>query len=86
MITYWKNPFKALLDRDRLSEFIVINVENIDTDLNNSRAAIKQKFKSVNVELARKSDYRRNNHTFYVHSHLGEILNYNDTVLAYDLD
>ena len=47
MITYWKNPFKALLDRDRLSEFIVINVENIDTDLNNSRAAIKQKFKSV---------------------------------------
>ena len=86
MVTYWKNPFKALLDRERLTEFVVINMENVDTDLNNSRAAVKQKFKQVKVEVARKSDFRRNNHTYYVNSHLGEILNHNDTVLAYDLD
>ena len=42
---YWKNPFKAILSRDRLTEFVVIDIENIDTNFNDSRAAIKQKFK-----------------------------------------
>lgn len=27
-----------------------------------------------------------NDHTFIVNTHLGEILNFNDTVLAYDLE
>lgn len=38
---YWQDSFKAVLGRDRLSEFVVINIENIDNDLNSSRAAIK---------------------------------------------
>lgn len=42
---YWKNPFKAILSRDRLTEFVVIDIENIDTNFNDSRAALKQKFK-----------------------------------------
>ena len=39
--TYWKDQFKAVLGRDRMSEFIVLNIENIDTDFNSSRAAVR---------------------------------------------
>jgi nonsense-mediated mRNA decay protein 3 len=38
---YWKDSFKAVLGRDRMSEFIVLNIENIDTDFNSSRAAMR---------------------------------------------
>jgi len=75
-----------LCDRSRLSEFIVLNIENTDFDMNVSRAAAKQKFKMVQVEVARKSDFGKNDKTFIVNTHLGEILNFNDTVLGYDLD
>lgn len=75
-----------MCDRSRLSEFIVLNIENTDFDMNVSRAAAKQKFKMVQVEVARKSDFGKNDKTFIVNTHLGEILNFNDTVLGYDLD
>jgi nonsense-mediated mRNA decay protein 3 len=32
------------------------------------------------------SDFGKNDRTFIINTHLGEILNFNDTVLAYDLD
>jgi nonsense-mediated mRNA decay protein 3 len=38
---YWKHPFKAIMGRERLTEFIVIDIENIDTNFNDSRAALK---------------------------------------------
>lgn len=82
---YWKDSFKAVLGRDRMSEFIVLNIENIDTDFNSSRAAMRQRFRQVQVEIARKEDFGVNDRTFIVNTHLGEILNFNDTVLAYDL-
>lgn len=40
----------------------------------------------VQVEVARISDFGVNDRTFIINTHLGEILNYNDTVLAFDLD
>jgi hypothetical protein len=39
----------------------------------------------VQVEVARKEDFGVNDRTFIVNTHLGEVLNFNDTVLAYDL-
>ena len=42
---YWKDSFKAISGRDRMSEFIVMNIENIDTDLNSSRAALRNRFR-----------------------------------------
>ena len=57
----------------------------MDNDFNSSRAAIRQKFRQVQVEIARKEDFGVNDKTFIVNTHLGEILNFNDTVLAYDL-
>lgn len=77
--------FTAALGRDRLAEFIVLGIENIDNDFNSSRAALKQRFRQVQVEIARKEDFGVNDKTFVVNTHLGEILNFNDTVLAYDL-
>jgi NMD protein affecting ribosome stability and mRNA decay len=45
--SYWKHTFTALCSRDRLKEFIVINIENTDYDMNVSRAAARNKFKMV---------------------------------------
>lgn len=41
-VTYWKDMFTALCSRDRLTEFVVVNIEETDmSDLNVSRAAIR---------------------------------------------
>jgi nonsense-mediated mRNA decay protein 3 len=85
-VLYWKNEFEAIMSRDRLTEFVVINIWNTDYNTNVSKAAARQKFKMVQVELARAADYGSNDKTFIVNTHLGEILNYNDTVLCYDLE
>ena len=41
--------------------------------------------RQISVEVARKEDFGVNDRTFIVKTHLGEILNFNDTVLGYDL-
>jgi nonsense-mediated mRNA decay protein 3 len=38
---YWKYQFTALCGRDRVTEFIVLNIENTDYGVNVSRAAAK---------------------------------------------
>ena len=58
----------------------------MDTDFNSRRAAIRQKFRQVQVGLMRKEDFGVNSKTVTVNTHLGEILNFNDTVLGYDLE
>ena len=40
-VTYWKHVFTALCGRDRLKEFVVLNIENNDVDMNVSKAAAK---------------------------------------------
>jgi len=77
--------FKALCTRDRLTKFIVLNVEEVDFDVNTSRAAARQKFRMVRLEIARESEFGVNDTTFIVNTHLGEHINYNDTVYGYDL-
>lgn len=84
--TYWKHEFKALCSRERLKEFVVINIDNVDFDVTTSKAAARNKFRMVQLEVARKEDYGNNDKTFIVNTHLGELINYNDTVLAYDLN
>ena len=84
--TYWKHEFKALCSRERLKEFIVINIDQVDFDVTTSRAAARNKFRMVQVEIARKEDFGQNDKTFIVNTHLGEFINFNDTVLGYDLN
>ena len=38
------------------------------------------------MEVARVADFGHNDKTFIINTHLGETLNYNDTVLGFDLD
>ena len=82
---YWKYMFKALCPRDRLTKFIVLNVEEIDFDVNTSRAAARQKFRMVQLEVARESEFGVLDRTFIVNTHLGNVINFNDTVYGYDL-
>ena len=84
--TYWKNPFTAMLSRDRLTEFVVLEIDQLQTDMNESRAAIRHRFRAVSLVVARKSDFGVNDQTYCVNCHLGDRINYNDTVLAYDLE
>mmetsp|Transcript_1908 Transcript_1908/g.2860 ORF Transcript_1908/g.2860 Transcript_1908/m.2860 type:complete len:99 (+) Transcript_1908:844-1140(+) len=77
--------FKALCTRDRLTKFIVLNVEEVDFDVNTSRAAARQKFRMVQLEVARENEFGVMDRTFIVNTHLGAIINFNDTVWGYDL-
>lgn len=54
--------------------------------MNDSRAAIKQGFKKVSLTVARKEDFGSNDRSYCISCHLGDRINYNDTVLAYDLE
>lgn len=85
---YWKYKFDQLCSKDKLSEFIVLNIidEEHDINMSMSRAAQREKFHMVEVEVARKQDFGRNDKTFVVKTHLGMHLKYNDTVLGYDLE
>jgi nonsense-mediated mRNA decay protein 3 len=40
----------------------------------------------VQVELARADEFGKSDRTFITHTHLGEFINFNDTVLCYDLN
>jgi nonsense-mediated mRNA decay protein 3 len=39
----------------------------------------------ADITVARNSDFGRNDRTFYIRTHLGNVLNPGDTVLGYDL-
>jgi nonsense-mediated mRNA decay protein 3 len=83
---YWETMFTPICSRERLTPFIVLNIEDIDFDVETSRAAARNKFRMVQVELAKESEFGSTNQTYIVHTHLGEFLNFNDTVLCYDLE
>jgi nonsense-mediated mRNA decay protein 3 len=83
---YWESMFTAVCSKDRLVEFIVLNIDEVDFDVDTSKAAAKNKFRMVQVELARADEFGKTDRTFITHTHLGEFINFNDTVLCYDLN
>jgi hypothetical protein len=44
---YWEHMFHTVCSRERLTEFIVLNIEDVDFDVETSRAAAKNKFRMV---------------------------------------
>lgn len=84
--TYWKHPFTAILDRAALVPYVVINIDTAAFDVNESRAAKRNKFKHAEIEVQRDSDIGVTDKTYFTYTHLGDVLNYNDTVLCYDLE
>lgn len=87
--TYWNHPFQALCSKDRLSEFVIIDVDQdkeFQCNTNMSRAAAKQKFSMIEVEAARSKDFGQSDATFHIQTHLGNQLSFNDYALGYDLE
>lgn len=84
--TYWKNPFLSLMTRPQAIPFIVRNIDQAAFDVNESRAAIRNKFKFAEIEVQRDKDLGVNDQTYFTYSHLGEMLTYDDNVLGYDLN
>jgi hypothetical protein len=80
--------FTAIAGRERLSEFLVLQVDELDQkDFSVSRATIKQKMQMVSVEVCRKEDFGKDDlPTFLLNTHLGTHLKYFDTVMGYDLE
>jgi len=78
---YYKHMFKGIMSRKQLTEFIVIGIDTPEFDPNESKAAKRERFRFVQVELVRASDFGQNGKSYLVYTHLGEVLNYNDSVL-----
>lgn len=82
---YYQHVFQGFMTRNQLTEFIVIDIDTPEFDPNESRAIRREHFRCVQVELQRVSDIGKSDQTYLVHTHLGEILNHNDSVMCYDL-
>ncbi|XP_050908083.1 uncharacterized protein LOC127121673 [Lathyrus oleraceus] len=79
--TYWREPFKSLLTRKDLVEYVVLNIGKVYFEV----AIHGRKFGLANAEVARVKDLGKNDTRFNIKTHLGDILNRDDHVLGYDL-
>lgn len=75
--TFWQYPFRGISSSKQLIEFTVLDI--------NPLPATNAKFQLAEVQVARKSDFGRNDTTFYTRTHLGYILKVGDTALGYDV-
>ncbi|XP_038974173.1 60S ribosomal export protein NMD3-like [Phoenix dactylifera] len=78
---YWRAPFRALLSSRQLVEYIVLDVEveSSEVTVGGSRYSLAY------AQVARVSDFGKNDTIFTVRTHLGHLLNPGDYALGYDL-
>ncbi|XP_065868596.1 uncharacterized protein [Euphorbia lathyris] len=78
---YWKTSFKSLLTSRQLVEYIVL-----DVDITGPEVIVGgSKYVLADAQVARLSDFGRNDNIFFVKTHLGHILKPGDQALGYDL-
>jgi len=86
---YWKKPFYPAATRGQCTEFVVLNVEEVETPETGTKAkhhlAGRGKMRLADVEIARAQDFGVNDDRLIVRSHLGAILRPGNRVLGYDL-
>ena len=82
---YYQHMFKGFMSKREMTEFIVIDIDTPEFDPNETKAIRRENFRCVQVELKRVSDIGKNEDSYLVNTHLGEVLNYNDSVMCYDL-
>ncbi|CAI2180000.1 2642_t:CDS:2 [Funneliformis geosporum] len=75
--TYWRTPFTSLSTTKTLVEYYILDVEPLGPK--------RGKYILADIQVARSSDFGKNDTTFFARSHLGGILNIGDTALGYDL-
>lgn len=78
---YWRVPFKALLSSRQLVEFIVLDVEVDSPEFNLNGS----KYCMAHAQVARVSDFGKNDNMFMIKTHLGNLLKPGDYALGYDL-
>ncbi|XP_042500161.1 60S ribosomal export protein NMD3-like [Macadamia integrifolia] len=78
---YWRASFASLLSSRQFVEYIVLDVELVASEVNvgGSRYAL------ADAQVARVSDFGKNDKIFNIRTHLGHILNPGDYALGYDL-
>ncbi|KAL3651251.1 hypothetical protein CASFOL_004253 [Castilleja foliolosa] len=78
---YWRSGFKALLSSRQLVEYIVLDIEPVSSEVNVGGV----KYILADAQVARVSDFGKNDTIFNVRTHLGRILNPGDNALGYDV-
>lgn len=78
---YWRSSFKALLSSRQLMEYIVLDIEAISSEVNVGGF----KYALADAQVARVSDFGKNDTIFYIRTHLGHLLSPGDYALGYDL-
>uniref|UniRef100_A0A2N9FQV3 60S ribosomal export protein NMD3 n=1 Tax=Fagus sylvatica TaxID=28930 RepID=A0A2N9FQV3_FAGSY len=78
---YWRTSFKSLLTSRLLVEFIVLDVEILSSEVNVGGF----KYALADAQVARVSDFGKNDTIFNIRTHLGHLLNPGDYALGYDL-
>jgi nonsense-mediated mRNA decay protein 3 len=74
---YERSPFNSLATVSDLTEFYVIDVEPL--------GPVRGKYALADIQVARVSDFGRNDTVFFARSHLGRVLNPGDSCMGYDL-
>nr|XP_043614105.1 60S ribosomal export protein NMD3-like [Erigeron canadensis] len=78
---YFRVSFKSLLTSKRLVEYVVLDVDLLCSEVNLGGS----KYALAEVQVARVSDFGKNDTMFTVKTHLGHLLNVGDYALGYDL-
>ncbi|KAF6136504.1 hypothetical protein GIB67_035063 [Kingdonia uniflora] len=78
---YWRVPFKALISCRQLIPYIVLDVDPVASEV----SIAGSKYALADVQIARVSDFGKNDIIMTVRTHLGHLLNPGDTALGYDL-
>eukprot|EP00200_Dunaliella_tertiolecta_P001812 CAMPEP_0202349826 /NCGR_PEP_ID=MMETSP1126-20121109/7151_1 /ASSEMBLY_ACC=CAM_ASM_000457 /TAXON_ID=3047 /ORGANISM="Dunaliella tertiolecta, Strain CCMP1320" /LENGTH=526 /DNA_ID=CAMNT_0048941691 /DNA_START=210 /DNA_END=1790 /DNA_ORIENTATION=+ len=73
---YWRMPYKAIASSKQLTEYVVLDIE--------LEGPANGKFALAEAQVARKSDFGRNDNVFFCRTHLGHLLKPGDTALGYD--
>ncbi|CAL5219010.1 g766 [Coccomyxa viridis] len=74
---YWRQPFEPVLNSRQLVEFVVLDADVAGPP--NGRYVL------ADVQVAKASDFGRNDRTFFVRTHLGHLLHPGDNALGYDM-
>ncbi|KAJ1433725.1 hypothetical protein SESBI_05867 [Sesbania bispinosa] len=78
---YWRASFKSLLTSRQLVEYIVLDVEVVSPEVTVGGT----KYVLADAQVARVSDFGKNDTIFSIKTHLGHLLNPGDYALGYDL-
>ncbi|KAL9999460.1 putative ribosomal export protein Nmd3 [Helianthus debilis subsp. tardiflorus] len=78
---YWRASFTSLLSSKQLVEYVVLDVDPISSEVNVGGS----KYVMADAQVARVSDFGKNDTMFMVRTHLGHLLNAGDYALGYDL-